>query len=197
MKKVCVYIDGSNFYHSLRENCPQLRKRFSFKRFVTKLVGNRELVRTYYYNCPVPKEHDSDHAERQQKFFDSLRFIPYFEVRYGRLARRPRECAKCHHTSSVLIEKGVDIQIATDMLMGAVRSAYDIAILVSGDGDFQHVVQAVKDLDKHVEIAYFKHSVAQALITAGDVLVPLDEQYISQCLTDTTTNDSTRKKHKR
>ena len=47
-ERVAIFIDGSNLYHSLEENC----RRFDldFGAFSSKLSGPRTLFRTYYYN---------------------------------------------------------------------------------------------------------------------------------------------------
>jgi uncharacterized LabA/DUF88 family protein len=45
-------------------------------------------------------------------------------------------------------EKGVDVKLATDMLR--LKDIYDVAIILSGDGDYVPAVQAVKDCGKHV-----------------------------------------------
>jgi uncharacterized LabA/DUF88 family protein len=46
------------------------------------------------------------------------------------------------------VEKAVDVKLAVDLLHLA--SNYDVAIIVSGDGDYVPVVQAIKDLGKRV-----------------------------------------------
>ena len=112
---------------------------------MNRLVGDRKLIRTYYYNAAVPVAHDPQKARRQQKFFDQLQRLPYFDIRLGRLEAR----------DDTLVEKGVDIAIAVDMLSMATHNAYDTAILVSSDGDFAKAVLAVCDLGKHVEVACF------------------------------------------
>jgi uncharacterized LabA/DUF88 family protein len=45
-------------------------------------------------------------------------------------------------------EKGVDVKLATDMLV--LNDNYDVGIVVSGDADYVPVVQAVKDWGKHI-----------------------------------------------
>jgi uncharacterized LabA/DUF88 family protein len=45
-------------------------------------------------------------------------------------------------------EKGVDVKLATDLL--TLKNIYDVAIILSGDGDYVPAVQAVKDSGKHV-----------------------------------------------
>ena len=66
------------------------------------------------------------------------------------------------------MEKGVDIMVATDLLKLAWDDLYDVAILVSGDGDFAYAVQAVKNLGKHVEIAAFPSNLSWELANVAD-----------------------------
>ena len=61
------------------------------------------------------------------------------------------------------IEKKVDINIAIDIISLAYENVYDIAVLVSGDGDFVPAVKKVKELDKNVEVWAFRYSLAKAL----------------------------------
>ncbi len=45
-------------------------------------------------------------------------------------------------------EKGVDVKLATDLI--TLKDIYDVAIILSGDGDYVPAVQAIKDAGKHV-----------------------------------------------
>lgn len=54
-------------------------------------------------------------------------------------------CPKCNNRIEATVEKGVDTAIATDMIRLAWEDAYDVAIVVSSDGD---LVPAVKFLDQ-------------------------------------------------
>jgi len=54
------------------------------------------------------------------------------------------------------IEKKVDIKIAIDVISLAFEDAYDIAVLVTGDGDFLPVGKKVKEMDKKGEKRAFK-----------------------------------------
>ncbi len=55
-----------------------------------------------------------------------------------------------------LSEKGVDIKLATDLI--AMKDMYDIAIIISGDGDYIPVIIAVKNMGKQVAVVNFKDS---------------------------------------
>jgi uncharacterized LabA/DUF88 family protein len=87
-------------------------------------------------------------------------------VRLGRLHRRH---------DGTLVEKGVDVAIAVESLSLAQADAYDCALIVSGDGDYVELVEAIKRLGKHVECAMFKNQSAGILMEYVDVFSPLDE----------------------
>ena len=189
-ERVMVFIDGSNFYHGLKATINTAAIRFP--QLVQHLAGpSRKLVRTYYYNAPIPQGEDPERYKAQQRFFASLKRIPSFEVRLGRLEKRRvgldraglvadigKDCAEKFiraygEAINTYAEKGIDIQIAVDMLQLAFNKAYDTAILVSGDGDFASVVQAVKGFGRRVEVAYVSGRPAYHLRQVCDVFVEL------------------------
>jgi len=51
--------------------------------------------------------------------------------------------------------KGVDISLTKDMLSHAFMDHYQIAVLMSGDGDYIPVVEEVKRLGKRVVVWFF------------------------------------------
>jgi uncharacterized LabA/DUF88 family protein len=171
MDRVCIFIDGSNFYYGLKHNIGKTN--VNFHAFSLKLYNGRKLIRTYYYNAPVDRELDEDKYKSQQKFFDSLKKTPFLELKLGRLVTR----------DGVKVEKGVDVYLAVDMLKYAQANTYDTAILVSGDGDFASAVNAVMDLGKHVENAQFRSGQSQHLRDVCDVGIQLDADFLKDCFT--------------
>jgi len=166
--RVMVFIDGSNFYHALKQY--RTNPRIDFGHMITQVVGpDRVLVRTYYYNVPVNAGEVPEQYKRQQKFFASLNALDYFEVKLGRLAHRP---------GGRMCEKGVDVRLAVDMVAFAAKNLYDVAVLVSADGDFADAVQYVKDMGKHVEVAYPPLGKLHHLRQICDKFVLLDEKYL-------------------
>ena len=170
-ERIMIFIDGSNFYHGLKQEFGSAK--IDMGKLVDKLCDGRRLMRVYYYNAPVGQQDDSSRYRGQQAFFYNLRRIPYFEVKLGRLERR----------GDSFVEKGVDIKMAVDMLHLAHQNTYDTAILVSGDGDFAYVVEAIKYLGKHVENAFVRVGRSRALSDACDRLVSIDGAYLNGILT--------------
>jgi len=154
--RVAIFIDGSNLYHALRSNFG--RYDLNFAEFTKKLCGQRRLFRTYYYNIlQDPTQRAEGHRE-QQEFLNTLRETPYLEVRLGGTKM----------ASGVPVEKGVDVMLVTDLLHFAWNDLYDIAVLVSGDSDFAYALQTVKNMGKHVEVAYFESNVSKDLLSVAD-----------------------------
>ena len=164
--RVAIFIDGSNLYHALRANFG--RYDLNFAEFTSKLRGPRRLFRTYYYNVlQDPTQRAEGHRE-QQDFLSTLRETPYLEVRLGstKLA-----------SGGVPVEKGVDVMLVTDLLHFASNNLYDVAVLVSGDADFAYALQAVKNMGKHVEVAYFESNVSKDLLAVADNKHLLDRDF--------------------
>ncbi|RDI96132.1 NYN domain-containing protein [Meiothermus sp. QL-1] len=161
MNRVAIFIDGSNLYRGLVSTLgPEYR--LDFVAFVSALAAGRPLLRAYYYNAPLPSEDPA--AKAHQSFLNYLRRAPYVTVRLGRLERR----------GETFVEKGVDIQIATDMLKLAYAHAYDVAILVSGDADFAEVFKVLQDMGKQVENTTFQSLSSYRLAQQADRYYPLD-----------------------
>ena len=164
MDRVCVFIDGSNFYFALKRN--NRVTRVDYHQLSLALVGpDRQLVRTYYYNVAYDKNLFPDKAKSQMAFLDSLDRTPYLELRLGRLFPA---------ADGGVQERGVDVLMAADLVYYAARTAFDTAIVVTEDGDFCPPLENVKSLGRHVEIATFLDSQSRDLIRVADLYVPLD-----------------------
>lgn len=55
-----------------------------------------------------------------------------------------------------LAQKGVDVELAIDVLDFAHADRYDVAVLIAGDGDFVPLVRRITSLNKNAVIAYFE-----------------------------------------
>ena len=169
-----IFIDGSNMYHSLKSHFK--RTDIDLRCFNAKLAERRHLVRTYYYNAMVGKTEEPERFKDQQNFFGSVAATPYMELRLGRLVYTN---AWPH---SPPYEKGVDVQLATDMLTHAFKNNYDTAILVAGDSDFVGAIQAIKDNGKNVEVALFgQERTSRALREVADRVIVLDGRFMRGC----------------
>jgi len=138
-----------------------------------KLVGNRKIIRINYYISELNPEWD-DGARTQQRFLAALKHLSFLTVRTRPLRYSANKQKKW--------EKGIDILIATDMLIGAYLNGYDTVMLVSGDGDFAPVLDEIKKMGKRVENAFFPKDRADALVGSCDVFVSPNKEMLKDCL---------------
>jgi len=166
-ERVMVFIDGSNLYHVLGQICG--RHDLQFEKFASKLSNGRDLRRVYYYNVRQEAFEERSNASDQEKFLQSLYDTPYLEVKLGIWKQR----------GATMVEKGVDVMLATDLITNAYKNHYDTAIVVSGDADFYPALQAVKDVGKHVEVAAFDTNVSAEAARVTDLHIKLTKTFFT------------------
>lgn len=156
MERVMLFIDWENLRGSVAGALPGRQFRINASSLLTYLTGKRKLVRAYVYTAMF--NDTTGQHERQQAFITALRRTDFVELRLGQLKE----------FNGRFYQKGVDVRIALDMVRLAYHNAYDVAVLVSGDGDLVEAVRLVRDLGKNVELAYFDDSVARELLDNTD-----------------------------
>ena len=144
IKSIGLVPDTGNFVKDMFNN-EKKSMNFNFEKFINELVGDRELIRVYYYTAPLDRKKDEKTYIKQQKFFDSLKRIPNFNLVLCRMQKIKIDGKEIYQV------KEDDIHLAVDMVKLAFNNAYDTAILVSSDGDFNPAVKAVKEIGKNIE----------------------------------------------
>lgn len=76
-------------------------------------------------------------------------------------------------TGSDYKEKGTDVKIATDLIIGAVDDWYDTAILVSSDTDLIPAIKYIKYRKKRLEYVGFSHNPSFGMQKYADLSVLL------------------------
>ena len=79
-------------------------------------------------------------------------------------------------------EKGVDVQIAVDLLIGAYEDLYDTAILVSSDTDLIPALAKAREMKKKIEYIGFSHKPSYGLINHSDIRRLLTKEEIERFL---------------
>ena len=176
MKRVAIFIDGNNFYFGLRKLYGKNKslKNFNFEKFAQFLSKKDSVVAIYYYNALLDKEHNPEKYESQKEFFEILKKIPNFHLILCKLLKRNITGTNKFY----YIIKEDDIRMAVDMVENACNDNFDIAILVSGDGDFVPAVLSVKKKNKFVENIYFKNSSSRNLKNFCDKSLELKKEIL-------------------
>ncbi|HVZ11067.1 MAG TPA: NYN domain-containing protein [Candidatus Paceibacterota bacterium] len=150
--RIGVFVDVSNMYHSAKN---LYHNRVNFKELLKLVTANRELVRAVAY---VVK---SD-TEEEKAFFSALEKAGY-ELKSKDLQIFPGGMKKGDW----------DVAIAIDAI--TLSKLVDVIVLVSGDGDYEPLVEYLKFNGQVVEVAGFGRSTSARLINAAHNFTDLDE----------------------
>lgn len=173
-ERIFIIIDGNNFYHRLKELELTNLLSFNYEKFVQFLIGHRFLVSKNYYIGAIREEYGNPKSKElmrgQRKLTGKLQKDNWI-IKFGHMLK-----ADGYH------EKGVDVQIATDLLIGAYENLYDIAILVSSDTDLIPAIIKARSMKKKIEYIGFSHKPSYALIKHSDIRRLLTKEDINQFL---------------
>lgn len=151
-QRVGVYVDVQNMYYSAKN---LYSSKVDFEKLLDSAVMNRKLIRAaaYVIAADTPDE---------ENFFEALRRIGY-EVKIKKL--------KEFYGGE---KKGDwDVGITVDMIQQAKK--LDTVVLVTGDGDFEVVVEHLKSMGCRVEVMSFGRSSAKEIREAADNFIDMDE----------------------
>jgi len=176
MDRVQIYIDGGNFYNLALKRIGCHESDFNFDNFVQFLIGDRELIypgKRFYIGSVREKSnyHETTKAmSGQTSLFRTLeRFgwiIKTSKLRtrvetikiddrvdgYQKLLKLGIKEIKYERSR----EKGIDVKLASDLLIGALDDKFDIAIVVSSDSDLTPAFDIVrKRFNKKIEYVSF------------------------------------------
>ena len=183
-KRLIVFVDGNHLYHRMEDyygthdiNIRQLCKKIC--------TINRNLVEIRYYYSPFKQHLDPNKYREQQIYVEKLKNSPDIKIITGKYIRKPilLKQSVLKKIASVVtkdemhtyVEKGIDVNIAVDMLHLASENHYDVAILLSGDSDFVPAITQVRKHHKEVQVAAFttKDITCYDLISACNSFVDL------------------------
>lgn len=169
-EKAMVFIDAMNLYEGLGDL--QINTNIDYYKFARKLVeAHRRLIRCHVYTGAYDQSREPVKYAAQVRFFNRVQGMPFVTLKTRTLVAR----------GTALIQKGVDTLLATDMVSMAFLNHYDIAFLVSGDGDLAPAVDAVKAAGKQIIVAAFPRSRSTAVGNAADHEIILSAAYMSDC----------------
>lgn len=157
--RIALFIDGSNFHYKLRDLGIRNISYFQYGKFALWLAGKRTIVLKKYYVGVVRAKESDEKGQQLRK--NQIRLFNHLASRAcGFLVER----GYIMHNDGLYYEKGVDVKIAVDLLVGAYENSYDIAVLVSSDTDLISAIEKVRLLGKKVVYVGFSHKPSFGLI---------------------------------
>jgi uncharacterized LabA/DUF88 family protein len=151
-KNVAVFVDVANIFYAAKAAGVDID-------YVTLLKASsagRDLVRAYAYTGLDPEN------ENQRNFHDFLRRHGYRVVskdirKYG----------------DGKVKANLDIELVVDMMKTARN--LDVAIVVSGDGDFAPAIRAVQEQGVRVEVVSFRGNTSSDLMDVADLFTDITQ----------------------
>ena len=156
MDTVAVFVDVQNIYYTTRQ---RFSRHFDYNSFWAEVTLNRKVVKAIAFAI--------DRGDKKQRQFQNILRAIGFEVKLKPYIQRSDGSAKGDW----------DVGIALDVLEYAPLA--DVVVLASGDGDFDLLLQKVRD--KHqvtVEVYGVAELTAASLIRAADRFVPIKEHLL-------------------
>ncbi|SRR4030042_2229109 len=156
MSKVLVQIDGSNFYNKVKKILPQAHLTYYDYAGLAKLIVGKKPDHINYYVGEIRKYPGNKKSEtlyaNQQALFLHLR-KQNIEIKLGYLLLN----------EGIYREKGVDVQIAVDIVRGAIKDEYDKYYIISSDTDLLPAIQTAKSEGKEIVYVGFENFISRAL----------------------------------
>ena len=163
-KRVAVFIDGSNLYFKFKSLEIKSLSRFNYRGLINWLARGREVVSIGYY-IGVVRAKSGD--KKGQKLRRAQRDL--FNFLNSKLQKITIHRGYLMKNDGVYHEKGVDVKIAVDLLVGAYEDLYDDAVVVSSDTDLIPAMEKVKQLGKTIEYIGFGHEPSLAMQTFATI----------------------------
>ncbi|MCA0895024.1 LabA-like NYN domain-containing protein [Microbulbifer agarilyticus] len=151
MESVSILVDVQNVYYTTRQTYGQ---NFDYNKFWSKVTGNRKIVHAAAYAI--------DRSDEKQKQFQNILRAIGFEVKLKPYIQRSDGSAKGDW----------DVGITLDAMEYAKSS--DTIVLVSGDGDFDLLVERIiATHNSSVEVYGVEALTAKSLMSAATTFIPI------------------------
>ena len=159
-EKAIILIDGSNFYFKLKDLGFQNLLNFDFTKFIQSISRDQKVVKTTYYIGKIT----TDKTEKTQRLFNNQRKLLFHLKNHG----LRYSLGYLMKTGNKYHEKGVDVNIAVDILVATYENLCDKIILISSDTDLLPAIVKSKQKGKTIEYIGFSHKPSLAMIANCD-----------------------------
>ena len=156
MEKVAIFVDVQNIYYTTRQH---FQKQFNYKAFWSQATKNRKVINAFAYAI--------DRGDSKQRGFQNTLKNIGFEIKLKPYIQRKDGTAKGDW----------DVGITLDVIEQA--PLIDTAILLSGDGDFDLLLQKIKQVYQvKTEVYGVSPLTANSLIMAADSFIPIEHKLL-------------------
>ncbi len=200
--KTIIFIDGENFIYQVRDTLYKRRvirdreelASYDIRALLSKVLPEVDAknVKIYYYAAKI---HLTDRTEElkarteaiknwNERLREELKRQKVEFVEAGHLlVRDGKKCPECGHQEPTLTEKGVDVQLATDLIKSSGDNV--TLVLLSSDGDLVPAVVESKRRGAKVIYLGFRGVSNATLGRAADRRVTINGRQVESVLAST------------
>jgi len=187
-QRIAIFVDGWNFKYATYDS---FGIQVDFKKMLDYFSKGSILLRAYYYtgewndeaidhyiDLTNPSNQDDKKAELTSQRDDQRKFWRFLDRNGYRVIRKPIRVSR-DVRGEIQVKADLDLELAIDMLTLADRC--DKMILVSGDGDFVPLLNALAQRGVRIAVVSTQHSEAfrRAHYRASDDLLDAADEFIS------------------
>jgi len=187
-ERIAIFIDGWNFKYATFDS---FGIRVDFTRFLDYFRQNAILLRAYYYTgewdtsaiewyirVTQPEDSEAKKKELEEQAQSERGFWRFLDRNGYKVVRKPVRIQRSRD-GRVLPKADLDLELAIDMLTLADKC--EKQILVSGDGDFVPLVEAIQSRGVRVVVVSTQHPDAwsTAHYRASDELLDMADEVLA------------------
>jgi hypothetical protein len=141
--RTIVYVDGFNLYYGCLKGSPN--RWLDLGALCGRVLrDDADIVAIKYFTARVkPRPGNPHQAQRQQIYLRALETVPNLTIHYGHFITRTairrlvqdRKGRPAYAEVWTTEEKGSDVNLASHLLIDGFRARYDLAVVISNDGD--------------------------------------------------------------
>lgn len=141
-----MFVDGSNLFGGIGDVLPP-GEYFHFSDLVAEIRKDFRIDVIHFYGTYMNESmftapSDKLKAKAQVEFFNDVRKDKNILFYSGYFSGKNKE-------------KGVDVHLAVDMVLGSMKNEFDNAVVMTGDDDLIYPVQILRSLHKKVHLTAF------------------------------------------
>ncbi len=143
MTKAALFIDNSNFYHSLKDSRRLPFPPSDYEELFTLLSKQfgLELKHIFLYDAVKDSSKEKAQYAQQQKFHSGIRVL---SERWPITIKTRKLKYRSFGKEFIPEEKGVDVLLIIDAITIALRKDVEMIIVLSGDADFVPLIEFLK-----------------------------------------------------
>lgn len=170
-ERVGIFIDGPNLYGGAKRLTGN--GGVDIRALGTWIAQGRNIAELVFWTGQLKQEVNVTTYAGQQRLFASIeQNIPNARIGRAHLVKR----------FGRWVEKGVDVGVALDLVIGAYEDRWDVGVAVTGDGDLARAGSLVRSMGKQFEVAYCEGSLSGLLKAEASSLRKLDAVTVQSLL---------------